>query len=109
MEKPGGLLENTSMKMYEISSRAGYENAAYFSAAFKRYYGKSPLSSRAGSRGGRQRKTGRRLAGTQKGGKCCMAEGNGLKNLRLPARTFLPQKAFTAFRAPGNADGYGPG
>ncbi|ARE65106.1 hypothetical protein A4V08_36700 [Lachnoclostridium sp. YL32] len=37
-----GLLENTSMKMYEISSRVGYENAAYFSAAFKRYYGKSP-------------------------------------------------------------------
>ncbi len=42
MEKARGLLENTSMKMYEISSRAGYENAAYFSAAFKRYYGKSP-------------------------------------------------------------------
>lgn len=42
MEKAKGLLENTNMKMYEISSRVGYENAAYFSAAFKRYYGKSP-------------------------------------------------------------------
>lgn len=42
MEKARGLLENTSMKMYEISSRVGYENAAYFSASFKRYYGKSP-------------------------------------------------------------------
>ena len=42
MEKARGLLENTNMKMYEISSRVGYENAAYFSAAFKRYYGKSP-------------------------------------------------------------------
>ena len=27
------------------------------------------------------------------------------KILRLPARTFLPQKAFTAFRAPRNANG----
>lgn len=42
MEKARGLLEHTNMKMYEISSRVGYENAAYFSAAFKRYYGKSP-------------------------------------------------------------------
>ena len=42
MEKAKVLLENTNMKMYEISSRVGYENAAYFSAAFKRYYGKSP-------------------------------------------------------------------
>lgn len=42
MEKARGLLENTSMKMYEISSRVGYENAAYFSASFKKYYGKSP-------------------------------------------------------------------
>lgn len=42
MEKAKGLLENTNMKMYEISSQVGYENAAYFSAAFKRYYGKSP-------------------------------------------------------------------
>nr|WP_130789614.1 helix-turn-helix domain-containing protein [Lachnoclostridium pacaense] len=42
MEKAKGLLENTNMKMYEISSLVGYENAAYFSAAFKKYYGKSP-------------------------------------------------------------------
>ncbi len=39
--KGQGLLENTNMKMYEISSRVDMKNAAYFSAAFKRYYGKS--------------------------------------------------------------------
>lgn len=42
MEKAMILLKTTSMKMYEIASRVGYENAAYFSAAFKRFYGKSP-------------------------------------------------------------------
>lgn len=42
MERAKNLLENTHMKMYEISSMTGYENAAYFSAAFKRYFGKSP-------------------------------------------------------------------
>ena len=42
MEKAMTLLKTTSMKMYEIASRVGYENAAYFSAAFKRFYGKSP-------------------------------------------------------------------
>lgn len=42
MEKAMVLLKTTSMKMYEIASRVGYENAAYFSAAFKRFYGKSP-------------------------------------------------------------------
>jgi two-component system response regulator YesN len=42
MEKARALLEHTNLKMYEVSSQVGYENAAYFSAAFKRYYGKSP-------------------------------------------------------------------
>ncbi len=42
MEKSKNLLENTNLKIYEISARAGYDNSAYFSAAFKKYYGKSP-------------------------------------------------------------------
>ena len=42
MERAKNLLENTHLKMYEISSMTGYENAAYFSAAFKRYFRKSP-------------------------------------------------------------------
>ncbi len=36
------LLSNTNLKMYEISSLVGYDNAAYFSVAFKRYWGHSP-------------------------------------------------------------------
>ncbi|MDD3251277.1 MAG: response regulator [Lachnospiraceae bacterium] len=42
MEKAKTLLENGNMKIYEISQQVGYENAAYFSAAFKKYFGKSP-------------------------------------------------------------------
>lgn len=42
MDRAMTLLKTTNMKMYEIAAKAGYENAAYFSAAFKRYYGKSP-------------------------------------------------------------------
>lgn len=42
MTKAKELLTNSNDKVYEISSRIGYENAAYFSAAFKRYTGFSP-------------------------------------------------------------------
>lgn len=42
MKKAMELLKTTNMKMYEISSHIGYENAAYFSTAFKRYTKKSP-------------------------------------------------------------------
>ncbi len=42
MEKAKLLLKKTDLKMYEIASRVGYDNPAYFSVAFKRYYGKSP-------------------------------------------------------------------
>lgn len=42
MDKAKDLLRNTDLKIYEISSKAGYENAAYFSAAFKRYTGIAP-------------------------------------------------------------------
>ena len=43
---------------------------------------------------------------TRAGGRADGWQGEKLyKILRLPARTFLPQKAFTAFRAPRNANG----
>lgn len=42
MEKAKALLESGNMKIYEISMQVGYDNAAYFSAAFKKYFGKSP-------------------------------------------------------------------
>lgn len=42
MQKAKELMANTNLKIYEISSRVGYDNAAYFSAAFKRYTGVSP-------------------------------------------------------------------
>lgn len=42
MEKAKSLLENGNMKIYEVSMCVGYDNAAYFSAAFKKYFGKSP-------------------------------------------------------------------
>ncbi len=38
-----------------------------------------------------------------------MAEGNGLKKPTPPCPDIPPQKAFTAFRAPGNADGTAQG
>ena len=55
MEKARGLLENTNMKMYEISSRAGYENAAFSAPHSNDIMENPPLSSRTGSRGGRQK------------------------------------------------------
>lgn len=42
MNKAKELMIHTNLKVYEISSRVGYDNAAYFSAAFKRYTGMSP-------------------------------------------------------------------
>lgn len=42
MEKAKELLLNTTDKIYEISQKIGYDNAAYFSSAFKKYTGKSP-------------------------------------------------------------------
>jgi len=37
------LLQNTEMKVYEISSAVGYTNTDYFYSKFKKYAGKSPL------------------------------------------------------------------
>jgi two-component system response regulator YesN len=42
MNKAMELLTHTNLKIYEVSFRIGYDNAAYFSAAFKRYTGLSP-------------------------------------------------------------------
>ena len=37
------LLQNTEMKVYEISNAVGYTNTDYFYSKFKKYAGKSPL------------------------------------------------------------------
>ena len=37
------LLQNTEMKVYEISEAVGYNNTDYFYSKFKKYAGKSPL------------------------------------------------------------------
>jgi two-component system response regulator YesN len=37
------LLQNTDMKVYEISSKVGYANTDYFYSKFKKYAGESPL------------------------------------------------------------------
>lgn len=42
MEKAMELLENTSLKSYEIAERCGYTDANYFSSIFKRAAGKTP-------------------------------------------------------------------
>lgn len=42
IEKAKGMMENTSMKIYEISEAVGYENPQYFSSIFKKYTGKTP-------------------------------------------------------------------
>lgn len=42
MEKARTLMENTSLKIYEISQAVGYDNAQYFSSTFKRMTGSSP-------------------------------------------------------------------
>jgi len=40
------LLQNTGMKVYEISNAIGYANTDYFYSKFKKYAGKSPLDFR---------------------------------------------------------------
>jgi len=40
------MLENTGMKVYEISSAVGYANTDYFYSKFKKFAGKSPLDFR---------------------------------------------------------------
>lgn len=50
MEKACELLENTSMKLLEISWEVGYENANYFSTVFKKAMGMTPSAYRQGAR-----------------------------------------------------------
>ncbi len=47
MEKAQDLILNSTYKMYEIASLVGYENANYFSAAFKKYTHLSPSEFKA--------------------------------------------------------------
>ena len=42
MEKAGLLLQNTSMKIQDISQQCGYENQRYFASSFKKFYGCTP-------------------------------------------------------------------
>lgn len=42
MERARQLLSHTDQLIYEISESVGYKNATHFSAAFKRYSGKTP-------------------------------------------------------------------
>lgn len=42
MQKAKQLLEATEKPIYEISEEVGYKNATHFSAAFKKFYGKTP-------------------------------------------------------------------
>lgn len=42
IEKAKALMENTSLKIYEISQAVGYDNAQYFSSTFRKITGCSP-------------------------------------------------------------------
>ena len=37
------LLENTSLKVYEVAERVGYSNLSYFSTVFKKNFGQNPF------------------------------------------------------------------
>ena len=42
MEKAKELLENTTMKNYEIAEKVGFSDPHYFGIAFKKITGKTP-------------------------------------------------------------------
>ncbi|GAB2539435.1 response regulator [Gracilibacillus alcaliphilus] len=46
MEKAEELLKNKQLKVKDISEMIGYSNQYYFSASFKKYYGKTPTEFR---------------------------------------------------------------
>ena len=48
MEKAKEMLDNTHMKIVNISAEVGYPNVSYFCQSFREYYGISPQKFRAG-------------------------------------------------------------
>lgn len=52
MERAKYLLENTSMKIFNISQSIGYTNVSYFCQSFREYYGVSPDKYRQKEEGG---------------------------------------------------------
>ena len=51
MEKAGGFLRDTNMKVAQISEKVGFANVSYFCRSFREYYGCSPESYRKGTGG----------------------------------------------------------
>ena len=49
MDKAKGLLDDSSLKIQDISEMLGYKDKNYFSKAFRNYYAVSPSEFRAGS------------------------------------------------------------
>lgn len=47
MNKAKELLQSTELPIYQIAEDVGYKNATHFSAAFKRFYNKTPKSCRS--------------------------------------------------------------
>lgn len=47
MIKSKQLLQNTELPIYQIAEDVGYKNATHFSAAFKRFYNKTPKTCRS--------------------------------------------------------------
>ena len=46
MVKAKDLLRNTQLPIYQIAEDTGYKNATHFSAAFKKYFGETPMQFR---------------------------------------------------------------
>ena len=44
MEKAKELLENTTMKNYEIAEKVGFSDESYFSKVFKKMTGMTPMN-----------------------------------------------------------------
>ena len=42
------MLNNPSMKIYEVAEAVGYQSQHYFSRAFKRVFGRPPVEFRKG-------------------------------------------------------------
>ena len=49
MQKARDLMDVTSMKVYEIAQRVGYQDYRWFSKVFKQVYGVTPMEYRSGS------------------------------------------------------------